>query len=353
MDNGVKKYFYLLALTKQKENSSVFEWCPFSGGDRLGKIISEHNKRCINYYKQWDWLPKDISEYCRGIKTYSYNPSKIDEIKFGEISILMIDIDTLFDQNSDNKELIEKIKIKMANANKRYNLIQTSQKKDSISKRGVFKYLPVAPSSPEIFRSQDKLEQYLGNFCEVYGDTVNIMLTEKSKIDYLLSNENISAKWDKIDISKIASDVRDTALAKGLNKSNVEEIKTLTYKTTVREHAIVGAVEEFITGKKEQFKSPYYIVTDQIRNIDEIPIEPSYEEPGLKSSSLLLLSLNKQYEKLTKTEKSLVLDLGLETDRNVSVYFDEPVIRNRVECLSDIVKTSKFKADLFHWDKIP
>lgn len=369
MEGGFENIVYILALTKERNITSLSNWCPFLEGDSLGKIISEHNSRCMNCYKKWGWEEQDIKKWGQGVQIYYYDPSNLDNLDencFSNVDILLIDIDTLFGEDKEN-ETLGNMKIRLAKTNKKYNLLQISQKNDAISKSRLFKQLAIIPSNPEVFTSQKEMEDYLNLYCAFYAypaqklkkqmeffNSLNLVSMGIPSLTYQGEPRLTSFEKGNTDVIKISSQVRDIALSKGLTKNCTGELETLTYKTIIEQMAIdniVELVKNDFASLKIDVPSPIKdIKVDPIRLVDKKDIKSSFEEPHIKPFDMLVLSLAQPEKKLTEKEESLVSLLGLEGKNKVAIYFDEPTVRSKIEHLEGIVSASKFSANLPYWD---
>jgi hypothetical protein len=90
------KVMRLLALTSvTAPGMSVGQWRPFEGGEKLDKIVDEHNVKCLECYERY-WLPEQIAALVDAvIEIEQHDLSSVDELqveRYKNIRILLVDL---------------------------------------------------------------------------------------------------------------------------------------------------------------------------------------------------------------------------------------------------------------------
>lgn len=335
------KYLHLLALAyTPTPGTSILDWCPFSGGDKMNTIIEKHNARCMQHYQdKLDWLPEDIKALGEGINIVQHDLSTLSQLqeKVTDIDILLVDLDAFKEKTTKIEENINHLKVRMSRKPKKYHFLQISKTSNASSQRTYFTPLSIVPSMPEILSDQKTFESYLGiKFCGLYCTSVNSAFDElKSHPPTGVDPNDTRAMLEYVDVPGIAANVRDTAILKNMS---VTETEKLARRAATQETYLTPIAERFRTETESQ------IVLDPIREpVDKITIE---QEPHLQQVNLLKVSLARPWRELTTEQRNVSSNMGLRGESFAAIHLDQPTIKIQVDSLKDVVKTTKFSAML-------
>jgi ribosomal protein L30/L7E len=326
---------YLLALANTPEGStSIREWTPFPGGDKLYRIIEKHNERCAQGYRQLGLL-RDFQSLIELIQVVPHDLSTIGDMNpdyFAKLTILVIDLDAI----EKATDVINTIKPRISKYHDHvYHLVQVSQKPDAAPCTQDFEKLPVCPCRPEILRDRAQFDIFLTRLCEVLRTVISSLPSSPSPTSLFARMAN--RKYAKA-LPKIASDIRDAAIVKGLSS---EETATLTRQAAVQELALSRVAARTRTSTERM------VVLDAIREpVSKIAVTVPSQEPALQEVGLVRLSLASPKEELTPWHRKILAGLGVRGKTFTAVHFDQPSTWDRIEPVKEHVKATKFSADL-------
>ncbi len=321
----LKRYIRLLALAYTPATGmSILDWTPFEGGDTLDKIVTNHNVRCIEGYQRLGWLPEFIEDLVEGIDIMPHDLSTVDKLRildFASIRIIMVDLDAIWEQTK-----IEQIKVRMSKHDQYYFLAQVSQSPSIMSRITDFQPLPVKPSTPEIVVDQTTFEEWLSRFCEGYYTAITSTPPPTGDLSTIQAYTKA--------LPEVAAKVRDAAIIRDLSG---EEIVTLAHQAAMQEFTLARIAGQVRT------RTTRLVVLDAIREpVVKMPIEAT----TLQRVDLMGVYLTRPISELTTEQHNILRALGIKRKTDAVVHLDQPTIWDKLSGLKDVVKITKFSAEL-------
>ena len=313
-----------------KTDHTIRDWIPFDGGDSLGMILTNYNKRCFETYQKFGWFDDRIEKRVKGIDIVPYDLSTVHNLHdsaFADIGIILIDLDAVIDQT----ELLLEIKERMGSY-KSYHLLQVTQR-GAKSLWSIFKRKGVIYSIPEIISNQVAFENWLLMYCTFVSSAYDNMPHNTPWAEALL---------------KAAENVRDIAMKKNLSK---EKIKPLAYWAANLELAM-APVEELVRTRTNRsvvlnaIREPIFNMPSKIY-LQNMPSKIYLQTPALQRVNLVELHLTHPMRELTTEQRYIAVDLGIQEETFAVVHFrDTPHFWEGVKSLKGVAETSKLSADL-------
>lgn len=333
-----KNYARLLALANSPGTGhSILDWRPFVQGRKLGKIIDDFNAECMRNLQALKWLDEYIEMLGEGIDVVLHDLASLNELRikdFEKIKVLLVDLDAVEGKMGDE---IEKLKVFMASHQKYYHLPQVSRKPGAMSLVSRFKPLAIVPSTPEILTTEDQFAGFLQKLSTYYVTAVS-NICEPTLPPIGEAGAARSSKSYIARIARTAADVRDSGINKNLS---VGGVKALAQRAWSQERALFQ-VEDWLW-KTERSR----ISLDAIRTPTyRISAKPMIEKESLESVNLVKVNVNRPFRLLTDKQRGELKRLGIKEKTHASVHWDLPNVWTQVGNLKDIVKATRFSAEL-------
>jgi hypothetical protein len=326
---NLKKFRRLLPLTYVPRTcSSILEWCPFLGGDKLDLIVNDHNNRCLN--SKTTWLPEQVEELVYGIRVVKYDLSTVDQLRikdFADISIILIDLEAV----GGNTAVLDQVKARMSRT-KRYYLPQITNKPGVSSLLGYFGYLALCPSDPVIMKDQ---REFVGWLNYRFNETPHIAIQTLTASMIAPAGGRAARKPYFETLSKLAGEIEDTALMRSLSLEDTEKFAKN-----------VAARESALSRVKEMARkaSGLNVSLEAISGLFEMPAEPG--SLNLTPNKFITVWLDRPKDMLTEDQLTIVDALDIKQEKVSTVHVDLPNVRSSIGKLGKTVRTSKFALDL-------
>jgi hypothetical protein len=337
-------YMYLLAVTHiRKYQGSPLDWIPFEGGDSLGKIVEDHNAKCMGCYQELKLLPEFIEKFGEGISVEMRDLSEIMTLRsadFAKIRILLVDLEALSKQEGDLKHIRTLVSLSLGKQPQWYYLTQVNASAGTKSCTGEFLGLPVMPSNPEVLQTQDELEEFLMQMCKAYRQCVAIsyrMAQEHSRQSGA-GEGGLEERIYKATVRRVANDLRDAVIVRGLSD---EEGTNLARRALTQEFAL-AQIAAYV---KRETGAP--VVIDALREpLLNMPIEPSEITVPMRPVALVKLELVRDMRRLPSEKRKLLMDLGVRRKGSQAIHLDRAGIWNAVDSLKGDVLATRFSGKL-------
>ena len=336
-----KKRIKLLALAHTpKTGNSIRDWRPFEE-DTLDTIIRNYNKRCLERYQEKECLQEYIGNCMEVIRIVDVDlstvRSKLESKHFDDIHIILIDIDAI-GEIEERKTVLDFIKVCLSNRHRTF-LPQVSRTPSAMSYDVTyFKPKLVKIPMPDIMGDQATFEGWLNEeICERFQICYTVFTApppdeiRNNPADLLVYQKNLP--W-------VADKVRDAAIIKDLSE---EETVALAHQASMQEVALTRIVEQVHTRTNRD------VVLDAIREpVVDMPIELGFQSPALRQVNLVELHVTQPMYMMTIEQRNIMRGFGIkeEVEPFAVVVPDQPTVRDSVEKLKGVAKTTKFSAEL-------
>jgi hypothetical protein len=347
-----KNFEYVLALAhKPSSSQSISDWKPF-GKTTLDDIINHYNEGCVKELKKIPWADNLIEQYGQFLALMNYDLSEVDTIdlaSFDKVKFILADLGSI----SGASDPVEQVKASMNQARGVYYLAQISNKPDTPSQMRRFTPSPVYPSNPEVFDTQDSLEQWLATFYRLYRVAASVappppppagqeesggpddpsgqggrgpVNVGESRPDRG-SLGSASGTWNHLFMSyqpanvfvagfdehrhersfvDIISEVRDSAIQ---NEYSEEQTRTLARKAILQE-SVLGDVRNYIASDLDLLDDKQIALESLRKPIGEITIGDKYSG-GKSMINLVAVKLAEPLKTLSKRQSEICSELGL------------------------------------------
>jgi len=338
MDIKTKTTMRLLALAfTPKSGHSILDWNPFNQRI-LGKIIDDHNKKCLAEYLRRGWVQEDIEAMIPTIDVVLKDLSNVGELRgvdYETIGILVVDLNAI----EQIKAELEIIKYRMGFHRHPFHLPQISQVAEAVSTANSFRPLPFLSTKPEVMRTEPEFEAFLGNLCYLFRTAINTLTSAAPPPDTVADDPALQGYIDGI--PKLAASVRDAALARGLTK---DETVILAQRASVQEIVLSRLAQQIRSSETHKIR----VAGVRERTLD-IPVDRSDSDAPLEDVNLVRLDVEYPMRSLRTVQRGDLGVLGLNRKGHTGIFFDEPSLWERVERLGTAVKATRFSAQLPRW----
>jgi ribosomal protein L30/L7E len=335
MNLKYKKRIELLALAyTPKTGNSIRDWRPF-GEDDLNTIITNYNKGCLERYKKTKCLHECIENCMEVIHIVGKDLSTVHELNsqdFAGIHIILIDLDAI---GEIEERTLDQIKVCLPKDHV-VSLPQVSRTPSATSYATYFVPLLVKPSMPEILENQVTFEVWL--YEEICGLVQTRYIVVTAPPPDGIRDDPAALRLYRKTLPGVADKVRESAIMRDLSE---EETIALAHKASMQEIALTRIAEQVHTRTNRD------VVLDAIREpVVGMPIELGFQSPALRQANLVELHVTQPIHELTTEQRNAVVGLGIKEWNYAAVHLDQPTTWEMVRGLKDVVKTTKFSAEL-------
>lgn len=326
-----------LALTP-KSGRTILDWNPFNQRT-LGKIVDDHNQKCLAEYRKRGWLDEDIEAMVQTIDIVLHDLSSVRQLRaidYLSIGILVVDLNAIDKINAE----LNVIKYQMSTYRHPFHLPQISQAHDAASTADSFRPLPFLSTEPEIMRTEPEFEAFLGKLCYLYRIAINTIRTASAQPD---GPSNDAAYQQHVErLPNLAANIRDAAISRDLTK---DETVVLAQRACVQELYLNQLAEQVRSGERHKIR------VHGVRELTfDIPVGPlDFDDAPLENVKLVRLDVEDSMRNLRTTQRGTLSGLGLNRKGHTGIFFDEPSLWKRVELLGSAVKATRFSAALPLW----
>jgi hypothetical protein len=361
----------LLVLYQRPEEKAVVPgWRPFSEGDTLEEIVSDHNLHCQEIVKQK--IPPHLLECAKAIRpSLKIIWGELDPkqrpggLELGRPTILLLDLNTL---QGDVNKLIPFRDILV----RQRRLVHLVQVRRSIPATSIISFFEGAAciliAGQEVFERQTELEAFLATFRQVHGDSwagigqnpldapcqkgayaepyihprhghfINSLSEEGESIRrvYLAYHDRLPA---------LAAETRDVAMAR---KLPAEQAINLGRSAAIQELLLA------LVAERARQRPVYPVSVEAIRQpLFNVPADQPLELNQLKEVKLIAVHLRQVRLQPTPEECCQLDGLGLAKGAFVAVHHDQPALWERIQSLEGLVTAQTLTAELPGWQMLP